>query len=270
MIKRLPNRNIQIIVFWILLFLSIVSIIIIKISPLKNIPSSQIPLLYWFPYGYEFGEIMFNLSIGYIVSCIFYVIVVFIPDYQKRQSAMSIINKDIIIIAEAMNLHIHYLLEKNNITTKFDILTESDFIAIPKLTNNKMSFYYQYKEENSTTYVKMYTGYYTELERFTDVKNLITQKVDKLFNIPSIIYVDYELIETLSNISNSSFHSLIPYINKYPDLNCPDFSKDVYRYYLLLKELLRYTKIKEYTFDQQPTDCWHERTLEEREYASST
>ena len=72
--------------FWSLLLISFILIIIVKFSPLKDIHTSQINYISWFPYGFELGEAVFDLSVGYIVSCIFYFIVVYLPEEKKRKT----------------------------------------------------------------------------------------------------------------------------------------------------------------------------------------
>lgn len=77
--KLVNNKKIIRFLFWGAFIISVLLIILVKLTPFKDLPEPS-----WFNYGNEALEIIFNLSIGYIVSAIFYLIVVYYPDKEKK------------------------------------------------------------------------------------------------------------------------------------------------------------------------------------------
>lgn len=80
--KKILSNNTVVFLFWAFFIVSILSIILVKFTPFKDLPQPT-----WFPYGNEAIEVIFNLAIGYIASSLFYFILVYMPERIKKQSA---------------------------------------------------------------------------------------------------------------------------------------------------------------------------------------
>ncbi|RLL41099.1 hypothetical protein D8M04_17800 [Oceanobacillus piezotolerans] len=245
--------------FWFFLILSCILIIVIKFSPLKDIHTSQIGYLSWFHYGYELGETIFGLSISYIVSCIFYFIVVYLPEQNKRKRAMAIIENRIDNILGDMGVIIYYYFHKNSITESNDELLKEQVEKINRIDpNNKMNFSYQYIEKSTGRKVPFGTGDYTELMLLEEYRSGIQGTINSIFQIPVIINIDHDLIVILEEINNCFLFRTVAGLitaRKLPErykIATPEFGKNLFKFYLLYKELSKYIEPTEYTFEQTP------------------
>lgn len=253
LLKNLNTRYL----FWSFLLISFILIIIVKFSPLKDIHTSQIDYISWFPYGFELGEVVFDLSVGYIVSCIFYFIVVYLPEEKKRKRAMTIIENRIDNILGNMGIIIYYYFHKNGITESNDEILKEQVKKIDKLDpDNKMNFKYQYIEKSTGRTVPFSTGDYTELMELEQHRSSIQEMINGIFQIPVIINVDHDLIVTLEEINKCLLFGTVAsfiHIRKFPTpyrIQTPNFGEDLYKFYLLYKELSKYIEPTKYYFDQ--------------------
>lgn len=256
MFKNLNSRFI----FWFLLFISVSLIILVKFSPLKDIHTSQISFISWFPFGFELGETVFDLSVGYIVSCIFYYIVVYLSEQKKRNRTMTIIEKRIDSIIGLMGLDIYYYFHKNGITEINNKRLQEQVEGLEKIdSNNKMNFSYQYIEKSTGRTVRMGTGEFTELMSLSDHSKRIQGTINDLFKIPVIVNVDEDLIVILEEINNCQLFKTVSVLETFPrmyssyNVKTPDFGKDLFNYYLLYKKLSKYIEPTKYTFEQGET-----------------
>jgi len=75
MIRKFINKNRTLFILFCLSFLAAILI---------NFPMSKIPEI--FPYGSESGKFIYDISIAYIVSYIFFYLVVFLKEEKDRQN----------------------------------------------------------------------------------------------------------------------------------------------------------------------------------------
>lgn len=245
--------------FWSLLALSFMLIIVIKFSPLKDIHTSQVSYLSWFHYGSELGETIFGLSLSYIVSCIFYFVVVYLPEERKRKATMLVIEKRIDAIIGEMGVLIHYLFHKNNVTV-FNEDTSNLKQQVESITKidleKKPNFSYQYIEKETNRTVPFHTGAYTELMLFNHTNKNIKAYIKSIFEIPAINNIDHDLLIILEKINNSTFlrtvsfsDEIIPIILNH-NLETPELGKSLYKFYTLYQQLSTFIEPTEYTFKQ--------------------
>ncbi|MFE1242960.1 hypothetical protein ACFW35_02420 [Fictibacillus sp. NPDC058756] len=248
----LKNLNFRII-FWFLFLISIIFIIMVKFSPLKDIHTSQISFISWFPFGFELGETVFDLCIGYIVSCIFYYIVVYLPEQKKRKQTMTIIEKRIDSILGSMGITIYYYFHKYGISENNKRFQEQveDLETID--CNNKMNFSYQYIEKPTGRTVRMNTGEFTEIMSLLDHSKRIQGTINNIFKIPVIVNIDEDLIVILEEINNCQLFRTVSALKMFPLGITPGFGKDLFLYYLLYKKLSKYIEPTKYNFDQRVT-----------------
>lgn len=259
---NLKNLNLKYL-FWSLLILSFLLIVFIKFSPLKNIHTSDINYLSWFPYGMELGDVLYGISISYIVSCIFYFVVVYLPEQKKRKSAMTIIEKRLDNISGDIGVVIAYYLRKNDIIESDNAHLKEEVESITDFDYDRvMNFNYQYVEKQTGNKVPFGTGNYTEEMLVYEYKNQVQKRIESIFQIPIILNVDHSLIVTLEEIYNSSFWGIsttrIHMKENHPQIDLsmyemvtPDLGKDLYKLYLLNKELSKYFIPRKYTFEQR-------------------
>lgn len=232
--------------FRLFLIISILAIILVKFTPFQSLPEPA-----WFPYGNQFIEVVFNLSIGYIVSSLFYLVVVYLPQEIKKQSAMKIIQARLNTIRYMMEPSVNYFYLRMNTTMPFDDLTEHDFEQFAGLDAIPMNLRYMRKSKSTGQWeAPMHTGQQTEIEYFLHEQKVVTEKITQIFGIPTTINVDHELIEILSELRDCWFYAgiatLISFNLKPIIIN---FNKGVFHYYELFKKLRKYTDGYEWNFE---------------------
>lgn len=258
----LQKINIRIL-FWSLFLVSCLLILLVKFSPLNGIHTSQIIYLSWFPYGFELGEILYGLSISYIVSCIFYLIVVYLPEQKRRNRAMTIIENRIDHILEMINVLVNYYFHKNHIEVNNDKNFKENVEAITKIDyDKKTKFSYQYIEKSTERTVRMGTGDYTEEMLLEEYQTRIQSNIQSIFQIPIILNVDHNLIVTLEEIRTARFlgyGTTRKEMRKYfplekvlqMNIETPELGKELFSLYLLHQELSKYISPTKYFFDQK-------------------
>jgi hypothetical protein len=242
MMDFLLSKKITKNLFVLLLVISILSIIFIKFSPLKDMPSPE-----FFPYGYELGEVVFDLSIGYIVSAIFYFLVVFIPEKKRNKSARVIVQSRLELIAHQMRLSLLYLCNKYEIKDDFDKLDEHHFADVLKVENVVMGIRYEEKVKNNWN--RTDTGGTTELQHFFSERNSVTRLIEEIFNIPAVINIDFELIEILAQIKHCWFYAAVKALAESSNLENTtvlNFNKHVFDYYILYLRLRKYVNLNDF------------------------
>lgn len=142
------------------------------------------------------NTIIFNLSIGFLVSFIFYVIVVFLPEKKKKKDLAPEIERNIEIVISRINSIVRDI--HRNSGNSFDItnFTKEDFrIACMKINpkNIKSNFHGQNMEifEDDFGY-KCFNNW-----------NIALGKIDEIMRY--LPFIDTELVKKLNEIRNSEF-----------------------------------------------------------------
>ncbi len=92
---------------------SVISIILIKFVFVNTKELWQ--------YGFEFGEIVYDLSIGYIVSYVFYYLVVFLKDVQDKKNVnLRVSSQAALIVIYGYDIY-RYLLQSGNNSKNIEI-----------------------------------------------------------------------------------------------------------------------------------------------------
>lgn len=259
MLKKVNTKK----MFWSFLIVSCIFVLLIKFSPLKNISTSQITYLSWFPFGFELGEVVYGISLSYIVSCIFYFVAVYLPDQRKRMKAMSIIENRIDVILGDINIVMAYYFQKHDIKVKDNENFKEEVEETTKIDFDRiMNFYYQIVPKSPGEKVPFTTGQYTEEMQLQETYNRIHKNVQGIFQIPVILNVDHNLIIALEEIDSSQFWQqgltrkhLLKYFPQETVTNMkvksPEFGKHLYSLYLLHQDLSKYITPSEYTFEQK-------------------
>lgn len=190
------------------------------INPLLTI-LTIISLILAFHYSKNSDELLLNLSCNIIASSIFYFVVVYLNDRKKENSTLSIINKNFTNVTTEIRESIMKFgnFSANNI----DELKEKDFalIAITDIMDND--------------------------QFFKDTRESVILKVKEILALPTIIYLDMELIENLYKLRDCRFYDVINRLNKNSKLNTGtglDIPKITYEYYKIYSALSIFIKLK--------------------------
>lgn len=194
------------------------------------------------------NEIALNLSFGIISSTLFYIVVVFYPHHLKRKSAFNVIQPRLDTIANQLHQSLHYLLYKklNNEIELTKMLLPYDFETITRLDNEKMNIRYKIIGSHGN-WIPFGSGNVTEIEHFIKEQELVTSKINEIFNIPTINHIDDELLSILAKLKDSWFYSGIKSYHIYGERSTVyEFNKGVYDYYKLYLRLKEYANITTY------------------------
>jgi hypothetical protein len=174
------SRRTENIVLWTLLLLSIVTIILVKYI-LADIPEK------W-KYGHETGEVVYDLSLAYIASWIFYIVVVTIPKNRNEKNINVHISTIVDGIVYTGNGLLHGL--SSTIDDQEKEITESEFTALCKKIgpDSIQDLFVTVTEKYPITY----------LQHISSVRERVKTESQKLFIY--ISHLDPELIRLTNDV----------------------------------------------------------------------
>lgn len=248
----------------VLIILNIISLFFIVQIKLKIIP--LFPSSFSDTLSSDINDIIFRASIGLILSSFFYLIVVYLPKKKQEQSTLKIIQPRLNTIVQDLTPSVYYLTNKRLILANksIDKYKDSDFKSLTSLDKRKMDFKYEYLNDGSK-WTQYSTGDWLELDHFTHHRKLIISKIDEILLLPTIIYVDSELIELLAKLRDCQFYVGIEYFSKaefidsqaYVIMNgtrCKfsfgDFNVATHDYCLLFSQLKKFADVHEFKVSQ--------------------
>jgi len=171
--------NIILIVF---LILSVIAIYLIKFL-LAEIPEKC-------DFGYEIGEVLYNLSLAYISSCIFYLLVVLIPQNRNKKNIYkhaSSISEGIVINGSRIFEGLKYDSGVFNLDTE---LSEKDFLQLCRSIspNDIQTFFLTSEKQYPITY----------LEHINKLRLSVRNDIQTLFTY--IAHLETEHIKIINDI----------------------------------------------------------------------
>jgi hypothetical protein len=219
--------------------LSIISAISIQFW-LKDIPEI-------FKYGYEFGEIIYNLSLAIIASFIFYFFVVHIEKQDDRLNLSEFISDKInsIIVSNAqIALDFCDSREDKRLFAKKDFFPSEEELERGARQVFENVDHDCIKEPEVSENQKQYEA---EWYRYTEARvNSIERAISDLFVM--VKYLDSELVCVLTNIKKDKFQAeLYITISNIQDglyISPYGFYKSYYRYAQTVKQLFEYAEAK--------------------------
>lgn len=197
----------------------------------------------------KINSLVSSFSQGLILSSLFYVLVVFIPEYLRKKTAMGLLLPRLRGITTSLQQSIGYLCHKYNLPAQKDAfrgLELKHFEKITKLDNELKNF--KFKRMTGKNWAHEYSGNVRELESFVRERSYVISSIDEILSLPIIQYVDDELIESLATLRNSWFYSGVNSFEKYgfgPEIH--KFNEGVYIYYQMYQKLNKY--ITPYRFE---------------------
>lgn len=233
MIKReLKNK-------WIVLLLAIsasISIFIIKFV-WNDTPE------FW-KHGEEFGDVLFNLSIGYIGAFIFYILDIWIPEVKEQKKIRQRIAFPLSRLLYSMKYPIEEIKkEYGNESLSFENIPMDEFIAmVEKIDLRNHEGFIQHP----TTSINYNYGHSLVFQ---------IEKADKYIEQIQITFslkLDFDLIVMLDEIKHSNYHESTMRKYKNNAFTDPDvviigdvISPSLYEYYLMFFKLKEYMKNNE-------------------------
>ncbi len=220
----------------ILLLLTLVSVLLI-------FKTSNEPILPMFQGGFiedvfqRFtlsNELIYDLSIGYIVSVIFYLIVVYIPEKKKQNDIKPYINskcEEIIFYCYAL---LHEIISKSNNLYDYKTLTKEQLVEMCTVVNPKEHLY------NFGEGVGIITQRNLGYKIFNDWTR-ISKEIEEIFRL--LPFIDTGLIQRLNSIYTNFLRFTIrdlAEIGKLKNENLGAWSETFYKFYLESKDLRDY------------------------------
>lgn len=217
-----------------LLLLSILAIAIIKFTPYGQYLKNQKNF-----YTDSTIDLLFNISLCYIASAIFYFVVVYLPNEINRQTTMRILEQPLLTIGLQLNASVNYIYLRMNSEGK-SIESESDFLGWDKFTDRKLCLKTETKIKATGNHGGPTVTYKSEIDHFVKEKQIVENTINHIFAIPAIIHVEPELIELLATIKRSRVYWGAEGFQKNRDVIVINFSKGLYEYVKTAEKLFKY------------------------------
>ena len=220
-------------IFWATLFFCAVSAFKASTDPLPGFLKDTI-LQHWLaPYPLA-NSVIFNLSIGYIVSSFFYFLVVFLPEKRKSNFLRPYIVEKVEGIIFSSSSTIREILRKANSVHEFSTLTLPELTVACKNLDPKAHM--QMFHNGAANTFQAHLGYklYNDWQR-------VMKKSSELFKV--LTYVDAELLSLLTRYENLILNHTVDILRDYhlfSNTNIETFSDSYYELYLLTRELRAY------------------------------
>lgn len=234
-------------IHYILIGLNLIAILFILQIELNFVP--LIPSGLSFNLVKKINSLVSAFSQGLMLSTMFYILVVFIPDRLRRKTAMGLILPRLRGISTSLQQSIGYLCYKHNLPAQKDTfrgLEFKHFEKITKLDNELKNF--EFRRMTGKNWSIDHSGDTRELESFVRERDGVISSIDEILSLPIIQYVDDELIESLATLRNSWFYSVVDQCDKSGlGVNAYKFNEGVYIYYKIYQKLNKY--ITPYRFE---------------------
>ncbi|MBT2661932.1 hypothetical protein [Bacillus sp. ISL-45] len=190
-------------------------------------------------YGEETGDVLFDLSVGYISAYIFYIIDIWIPGRKEQER----INQRVAIpLSRLLNQIKSPIVEVNklysNDSFQFENISENEFKKTLRkldLVNDK-GFIMAFPSNN---YLNVGQSLYENVSKVDSYIKQINEMPVKL---------EFGLVEILDKIKHSDYHEVMNSISNltnfsgYMSVNGEAIEGSMYKYYLLFFELKEYMK----------------------------
>lgn len=227
------ERSYKSFIFWILIFLS--TFLIIKTSEEPILPffaGSFIEVLFQ---KFDFSNKIINdISIGYIVSAIFYFVVVYLPEKQKRKDIDPFIRNKCESIIFGSYALFQEIIKSSKLDYEYQTLTEEEFLEMCKVVNPKENKHLFHDGFNNN--FEQHLGYslYNHWSR-------ISAEIDETLRF--LLYIDSGIIKRLNNINGHYIKYTIKglsAVEKIGNTSLEAWSMTFYEFYILSKEFRDY------------------------------
>jgi hypothetical protein len=181
-------------------------------------------------FGFVTGDVLFNFWMGYIVSFIFYVLVIWIPEI----NAKTIINSNIDSRLSRILFGIKYPISS---------FVEGDFLNL-----KKEDIFSQFKTIELTDKYPHMIGFNNQeiliADYLLDRMYYVNRHIQQILRLP--IMLDPKLVSILDHIENSKYHELLESFNNLRRLGCSmsgeALCEELFSYYKSYFELKNFMK----------------------------
>lgn len=191
----------------------------------------------FFSNGHEIGNVLFNLSVGYLSALIFYIIDIWIPNRQKMKKInirMQKPLKRILIFMEGPFIDI--FIKYGEYGSDLSCLSPEQFKKVITRVDlvNDYSDALLIAENRHATYGE-YLSYHSEK---------VEEYINGIFKMP--FEYDLELLEILDQIEKSTYHEQLKVIRKFSGFRGPSqvqgqvIANIAYEYHILCTQLKKY------------------------------
>lgn len=155
--------------------------------------------------GFEVWRLLENLSLAYIASVIFYIIIDFIPKQKMERKAFNLLQSDLV----SLYLYMSDIIV--SIKTALGIIKDIRDISLDDVSllddfklKNEPVYYYStpYIDGEKKGAVQEFYNYYIDTPNYA---NLINERLEKIKKVPCAIYAEFRLLEVLSTIESNYF-----------------------------------------------------------------
>lgn len=200
-------------------------------------------------YGQELGEVLFNLSIGYIAAYIFYLLDFYIPRQVEIKTINKRIESSVLEIQERMEHQFQGIFEKYISTEKgFSDISKTELeLNVKRLDLTGDMGYHEYFNERERNKNRAFIIGSMAESLHKDVIGLEVC-IKEIFLLP--FNMDYELVSLLHGIKKSEYHEEIKNYTLSPSSSGTVVEKAtgntlshcIYDYYLMMIALRKYMK----------------------------
>lgn len=244
----------------ILLLISIFCIIKFSELPFVNFAPDFIESIFEKPNQgttwYEICRLLENLSLAYVASIIFYIIIDYIPKQKMESKVFNLLKSDLV----SLYLYMSDIIASINtaLMIKKDIkdisLDDVRLLDDFKLKNEPIYYYTtSFIDGIKKDTVQEYFNYYLDAPKYA---NLINERLEKIKKNPCAVYAELELLEVLSTIESNYFLNQVldfkyePLENDICISRC-DFGKNYYDFIQSYIKLGLF-KFKRHTYQKKP------------------
>ena len=219
--------------FWFLSALSVLFVFISSDEPLLKILEGSV-LESLFVNSISGNSIIFNISMGFVVSAIFYIIVVYLPEKQKQSDVAPQIDEYVSTVISRTWCLVSEILRHSNHNGSINDITKDQFKIACKSVN-PLAIKQQFHNGANT----IYTAHFGH-SLYNDW-NFIVKNVEKTMHF--LPYVDTGLVKRLNEIRSSNLRLMIGSINEIEKIQNRDlevWSENIFEVFELGNKLEQY------------------------------
>ncbi|MCM3359813.1 hypothetical protein [Psychrobacillus sp. MER TA 171] len=164
-----------------------------------------------FPIGQELGELLFNLSIGYLVTFWFYFLTVYRPEQEHKKRANAYAKEFVKKIVQAYESLIEDLIESQSSlvsTLQLNIDSKEALIAILKITDSTKLSPRMNNMFVPMTWADLFLNQRNQIERFLREITIVYGHLEPHQNEVITKMLSHHLLEHIRNIPLSTIQNL--------------------------------------------------------------
>ncbi|MBV4445943.1 hypothetical protein KM799_04920 [Clostridium tyrobutyricum] len=160
-------------------------------------------------WGFDFWRLLENLSLAYIASFIFFLVIDYFPKKKQSKAAFTVVSGDLVNLYLYMSTIISVYKHFCSIAKEDKEINLSDLSELPQLQINENVYHYK------TTAIINGVEKETCVDNFnlqydsTKYGKLIQNTLDKISLLPCTVYLAPKLLTTLSEIKANNFLSAL-------------------------------------------------------------